>query len=333
MKTSTRFFHFPRLARAVSVLSITAATVFAATDASAEQYPAQAIRIVVPVSAGGGADTVARLIGENLAKELGQPVVIENRGGAGGNIATSHVANAAPDGYSILFTGNNHTVNVSLYPNAPYQLSDFRPLIHLSSGPSVFSAAKNAPFDSLQGVVEKAKADPGGVVMGNPGVGLPSHIAGVMFERAAGIELLHVPYKGSGPALTDALGGQIPMVVSTLTAASPYIKAGHLKPLAVTSKERWAALPDIPTAAEQGYPDYVHLTWFGLLVPAGTPDPVVVILNKAVNKVLQLPTVQARLQELGTQVIGGDTESFQSMLEADYQSSKALVEQARLKPE
>jgi tripartite-type tricarboxylate transporter receptor subunit TctC len=187
---------------------------------------------------------------------MGQTVLVENKGGGGGNIATEFVARSAPDGYTILLTGNNHTLNVSLYPKSPYKLEDFRPVIELTRGPSVFVAAENAPFKTLKELVTYASAPSAQVAFGSPGVGLPSHIAMELFERAAKIDLVHAPYKGSGPSLTDLMGGQIPVVTATLAAAMPHIKGGKIRALAVTSAERWPSLPNVPTVAESGYPNY-----------------------------------------------------------------------------
>lgn len=189
-------------------------------------WPEKPIRIVVPSSPGGSADAVARMLGDRLSRVLGQSVVVENKGGGGGNIATDNVAKSAPDGYSILLTGNNHSVNVSLFKPAPYALSDFAPIAELTRGPSVFVAANNAPYDTLGQLIAAAKAKPGTIAFGGPGIDLPSHIAFEMFAHTTGIKMIHVPYRGSGPSLTDAIGGQIPIVTATLAAAMPHIKAG-----------------------------------------------------------------------------------------------------------
>jgi tripartite-type tricarboxylate transporter receptor subunit TctC len=303
-----------------------------ATGAQAA-YPEKPIRIVVPSSPGGSADAVARMIGERLSGVLGQSVVIENKGGGGGNIATDLVAKSPADGYTILLTGNNHTLNVSLFARVPYKLEDFAPVIELTRGPSVFVTGAQAPFADLPDLVARAKAAPDSIAYGSPGIGLPSHVAAEMFQRAAGIRLLHVPYKGSGPSLLDAISGQVPVVSSTLAAAMPHIKAGKLRALAVTSAERWPSLPDTPTVAETVAPGYSHLTWLGLLVPAGTPANVVARLNAEVAKVLADPEVKASLEMQGTSPVGGSSASFRKMLAEEAVTSKALVESAGLRAE
>jgi len=323
-----------RTLKRVGQFTLAAAAMAAYLPAAvANGFPDHAIRIVVPSSPGGSGDTVARLVAERMGKTLGQSVVVENRGGAGGNIATSLVAGASPDGYTILLTGNNHTVNVSLFKDPPYKLSDFAPVIQLTLGPTVFVASKSAPFQSLAELISAANAEPETIVYGSPGIGLPSQIAAVLFEQTAGVKLVHAPYKGSGPSLTSALGGQIPLVASTLAAAMPYIKGGQLTGLAVTSEERWPSLPDIPTVAESGYPGFSHLTWLGLLAPAGTPPAVLHKLHDAAQSALDDPDLRKQFEEMGTNAVGGSAAGFQKMMDQDYEASKALIQRSSLKAE
>lgn len=294
-------------------------------------WPEKPIRIVVPSSPGGGADTVARLVGNRLSRAIGQPVIIDNKGGGGGNIATEFVAKAAPDGYTVLFTGNNHTINVSLFAKSPYKLEDFSSVIEVTRGPSVFVAATNAPFTSLRDMIVAAQAKPDTIAYGSPGIGLPSHIAFELFQRDAGVKLVHAPYKGSGPSLADAAGGQISVVAATLSAGMPHIKSGRLRALAVTSPERWPGLPDVPTVAEVIGKPYQHLTWFGMFAPKGTPDAVISRLNAEIGKILVDPEVKANLEAQGTNTVGGSAASFQKMIEAEYLTSKALIQSAKLR--
>lgn len=319
---------FPR--RHVLAAALSAATFAFALPAQAA-WPDKPIRIVVPSSPGGGADAVARLIGDRLSRAVGQPVIIDNKGGGGGNIATEFVAKAAPDGYTVLFTGNNHTINVSLFAKSPYKLEDFAPVIELTRGPSVFVAANNAPFTSLREMITAAQAKPDTAAYGSPGIGLPSHIAFELFQHDAGVKMVHVPYKGSGPSLADAMGGQIPVVSATLSAGMPHVMSGKVRALAVTSPQRWPGLPDVPTVAEVIGKPYAHLAWFGVLAPKGTPDAVIARLNAELGKVLGEADVRASIEAQGTNTVGGSAASFQKMIEAEYLTSKALIQSAKLR--
>ncbi|HWK70847.1 MAG TPA: tripartite tricarboxylate transporter substrate binding protein [Burkholderiaceae bacterium] len=313
------------------------ATAFAALAVLGLAGPAQAawpekpIRIVVPSSPGGSADAVARMLGDRLSRTLGQPVLVDNKGGGGGNIATDAVAKAAADGYTLLLTGNNHSVNVSLFNPAPYALSDFAPVAELTRGPSVFVAANNAPYDTLGQLIAAAKAEPGTIPFGSPGIGLPSHIAFEMFAHTTGIKMIHAPYRGSGPSLSDAIGGQIPIVTATLAAAMPHIKAGKLKALAVTSEQRWPSLPDTPTVAETIGKPFQHLTWLGVLAPQGTPAEVVTRLNTEINTVLQDPGIRETLATLGTNPVGGSSAAFDSMIEEEAKMAATLIQNTGIK--
>lgn len=307
-----------------------AALIGAVTPARAE-WPEKPIRIVVPSSPGGSADALARMLGDRLSRTLGQPVIVDNRGGGGGNIATENVARAAPDGYTLLLTGNNHTVNVSLFAKPPYKLDDFAPVIEVTRGPSVFVASNTAAFKDLAEMIKQAKASPGSIAYGSPGIGLPSHIAFELFQRESGTSFAHAPYKGSGPSLADAAGGQIPVVAATLAAAMPLIKAGKVKPLAVTSAERWPSLPDTPTVAEVTGTSYSHLTWLGIFAPKGTPQLAIDKLNAAINKFLKDAEFKSSLETLGTNPVGGPPTSFQKMIDAEYLSSRALIQSAKLR--
>ncbi len=319
----------PHIRRTLLAACLAASLGAMATPAHAE-WPEKPIRMVVPSSPGGSADVVARLLGDRLTRTWGQPVIVENKGGGGGNIATENVARAAPDGYTFLLTGNNHTVNVSLFARPPYKLEDFAPVIEVTRGPSVFVAANTAPFKDLAEMIRQAKAAPGDLAYGSPGIGLPSHIAFELFQRESGTRFAHAPYKGSGPSLADAAGGQIPVVSATLAAAMPLIKTAKVKPLAVTSAERWPSLPDVPTVAEVTRTAYSHLTWLGILAPKGTPPAHIAKMNAAINKILQDPEFKTSLETLGTNPVGGPPASFQAMIDAEFLTSRALVQRAKL---
>lgn len=296
-------------------------------------WPDRPIRFVVPSSPGASGDSVARLIGERLGRALGQPVVVDNKGGGGGNIGTRLVAEAKDDGYTLLVTGNNHPMNVSLFANPGYSLDDFAPVIQLTRGPTVFVAALNAPFHSIQGLIAKAQAAPDDLIYGSPGIGLPSHIAFELFLRHVGVRLAHAPYKGSGPSLTDAIAGQIPVVSATLAAALPHIKAGKLRALAVTSEERWPELPEVPTVSEATGKPFKHLTWLGLLAPKGTPPAVINRLNAELSKALADPALRTHIEAMGTLPVGGTPAEFRQAIEAEARSSRELVRSAGLRAE
>ncbi|MDM0108531.1 tripartite tricarboxylate transporter substrate binding protein [Variovorax sp. J22R24] len=294
-------------------------------------WPDKPIRLVVPSSPGGSADAIARLVGDRLSRAMGQPVLIDNKGGGGGNIATEAVVRSPADGYTLLLTGNNHPLNVSLFAKPPYKLDDFASVIELTRGPSIFVAAPNAPFSTLRELIDKSKASPGSIAYGSPGIGLPSHIAFEMFQRTADVTLAHAPYKGSGPSLADAMGGQIPVVSATLGAALPHVKAGKLKALAVTSEKRWPTLPDVPTVTEVIGKPFVHLTWLGILAPKGTPAPILAQLNAELNKVISDPAVKTAIDGMGTTAVGGTALAFQKVIDDEAVASKALVQSAKLR--
>jgi tripartite-type tricarboxylate transporter receptor subunit TctC len=310
---------------------IVAIGVAGAHAAHADTFPSKPLKIVVIVAPGGSADGVARLVADNLGPRLGQPVVVENRPGAGGNIATQTVARSAPDGYTLLLTANNHTINPSLFANSGYTIDELVPVAQLMEGPSVFAVAANSRFNSLQDVIEEARAKPGELSFGSAGVGIPNHIAGELLKKAAGINLAHVPYRGSGPSMVDAIAGHLPLVSSSLVAAMPHLESGKLRALAVTSAKRWPSAPNIPAAAESGLPGYEHMTWLGLFAPKGVPADVVARLNQEVNAVLSQPEVRERVRKLGGDVMQKDPAAFELMIKRDYVESTRLVKEAGLK--
>ena len=287
-------------------------------------YPSRPINLVVITPAGGGADSIARFVAQRLSAVLGQAVVVENRAGANGNIASQYVAKSKPDGYTLLVTANNHNVNPLIYDDAGYQPErDFVPVVELSDGPSVIAVPKNSKFQTLAQLVAAAKAEPNTIAVGSGGIGQPGHIALELFIAAADIQLIQVPYKGAAPALQDALGGQIPLVVSSLTGALPHINSGALRPLALTGPTRWPAVPELPTLAELGYANATYTTWIGILAPSGTDIAIVNRLNKEVANILAEPDARARVLALGATPVGASQASFAAKLKKD----KAIHEQ------
>jgi tripartite-type tricarboxylate transporter receptor subunit TctC len=271
---------------------------------------------------------------ERLTAALGQPVVVDNRGGAGGNIASQYVAKAPPDGYTLLLTANNHNLNARIYKDAGYDpRRDFVPVIQLSEGPSVLLTQPESQFKTLKQVVDAAKENPQKIAYGSAGFGQPVHIAMELFMAASQIQLLHIPYKGAGPAMQDALGGQVPLVMSSLAGAMPNITAGKLRALAITGDRRWPALPDVPTMAEAGYPAATHWVWLGILAPTGTDSVIVTRLNREINAILAEPAIRDRLLALGTSPIGGTPADFGRKLQADHDAVAAIVARTGMKAE
>ncbi|MDQ7957719.1 MAG: tripartite tricarboxylate transporter substrate-binding protein [Pseudomonadota bacterium] len=299
--------------------------------AQSPAYPARPIHLVVFVAPGGSADAVARLLSEGLGKRLGQPVLVENKGGAGGNLASAYVARARPDGYTLLLTANNHTVNPALFAHAGYDVRDFAAVAPLMEGPSVIAVPANSRFKTLADLFREARVAPGSIAYGSAGVGSPSNIAGELLQKAAGIRLNHIAYRGSGPSISDAVSGQIPVVIASLVAAMPQVEAGALRALAVTSKVRWPSALDVPAAAEYGIPAYEHMTWLGLFAPKATPQATLDRLNAEVQAVLHQQHVQERVAKLGGRVAFAERQAYVAAIEEDTASAVRLVRELNLK--
>jgi tripartite-type tricarboxylate transporter receptor subunit TctC len=269
------------------------------------------VRIVVPYAPGGGVDIVARAIGQELTKRLNQQIVIENKTGAGGNIGSDAVAKAAPDGYTLLMASPANTINSSLYAKMPFDPSrDLAPVALVATVPTVLLANRSRPVKDIKQLVALAKAKPGALTYGSGGSGTTEHLAGEMFKSAAGIDMLHVPYKGGAAVLTDLVGGQIALMFVNQVFALQHIKAGTVKALGVASSERSPALPDVPTFAEAGFPDMRVSVWWGVMGPAGMPKEVVAQLNREIGSALASPEMKDRLQTLSARPIGGTPEQF-----------------------
>jgi len=296
----------PLLARAC----LAAAGAVAGTVASAQSWPQQPIRLVVPWSPGGATDVIARTLAVPLAQSLGQPVVVDNRPGAGGNIGTAQAAREKPDGYTlIMVTSSTHAANPHLYAKLPFDpAKDFAPVAFVASVPNVLVVPAASPFKTVRDLLERARRQPGKVSYGSAGTGSSQHLAGSMFEHAAAIDLLHVPYKGSGPAATDLMAGHIDLMLDT--GSLPHVQAGTLRALAVASKARLPMLPAVPTFAEAGVSGMEASAWYGVMAPAGLPKDVAARLNGEIDKLLRNPAVVKRLQEFGAEVGGGTPDDF-----------------------
>jgi len=275
------------------LFACTSAVVLAALSpvAAAQNYPTKPIRLVVPFPAGGTTDILARAAAQKLSEALGQQVVVDNRPGAGGNIGADIVAKSAPDGYTLLMgTVGTHAINPSLYTKMPYDhFKDFVPVVLVAGVPNVLVVTPSLPVNSVQDLIKLAKEKPGQINFASSGSGTSIHLSGELFKTMTGVEMTHVPYKGSSPALTDLMGGQVQLMFDNLPSALPQIKGGKLRAIAVTSTKRAPALPDIPTMAESGLPGFEASSWFGVLAPAGTPPAVVTRINTEINKWLQSP--------------------------------------------
>jgi tripartite-type tricarboxylate transporter receptor subunit TctC len=289
-----------RILRPVFVAAVLLA--FAA-EAAGQAYPTRPIRLVVPLSPGGFADTPARMITPRLSEALGQQVFVDNRPGAGATIGTDFVAKSKPDGYTLLFTGTPHVISPALYKNLPYDpLKDFEPIIHVASGPYVLVVNPQLPVRSVQELIAAAKAQPGKIDYASSGNGSAQHLVSALFASMAGIDLNHVPYKGSGPALQDLLSGQVKVSFAGIPNVMPHVKAGKLRALAVSTPKRSPDLPEIPTVAEAGVPGYDATLWLVLLAPAGTPSEIVQKLYTETAKVLRNGEVQQQIATTGVEV-------------------------------
>jgi tripartite-type tricarboxylate transporter receptor subunit TctC len=303
-------------------------------SATAQQYPNKPIKIVVGYAAGGAVDIVARTIGQSLSASLGQPVVVENKPGAGTNIAVKAVIDSRPDGYTLLMASNALAANMSLYQPAPFDAEkDLVPVSLVGRVPVVLAVNAATGPATLAKLIEAAKANPGAFNYATPGNGSTPHMAVELFERAAGITLSHVPYRGGGPAITDVIGGQLPMVAVNMLEVLPHVKSGRLRVLAVLSPNRAALLPDVPTLAESGFPGFEASVWYGLVAPAATPKAVVERLHAEVQKALQTSQMRERMTAVGGEVLPASAEQFAALIRSDRQRYAKVVREAHIKPD
>ena len=290
-------------------------------DAMAQSYPSRPVRLVVPFPAGGTTDILARAMAEKLSSALGQQFVVDNRPGAGGNIGSDIVAKSPPDGYTLLMgTVGTHAINPSLYPKMPYDhVKDFAPVVLVAGVPNVLVVNPGVPAKTVAELIALAKDKPGSINFASSGNGTSIHLSGELFKLLAGVQIAHVPYKGSAPALTDLIGGQVQIMFDNLPSALPHIKGGKLRALAVTSSKRAPALPDLPTIAESGVAGFEASSWFGILAPAATPRDIVQRINAEANKALHAPDMREKLLAQGAEAVGNSPEFF-----ADYIRSETV---------
>ncbi len=293
-------------------------------------YPAKPIRLIVPFPPGGGTDMIARAVAQKLTEQHKWNVVVDNRPGAGGNLGVDAAAKSAPDGYTLVMgQTSNLAINPSLYAKLPYDpLKDLVPVALVSSAPIVMAAPANTPFKTFADVVAAAKGKPDALTLGYSGNGTVAHLSGELAEKAAGIQLRHVPYKGASQAMTDLVGGQIDLYMSAVPTLLGQVRNGKLKAIAITSLKRSAQLPDTPTLAESGYKNFEAASWYGILAPAGTPAPIVQTLNKAINQALAQPDVAEKLKSEGGEVLGGTPEKFSTLLKAEVPRWARIVKES-----
>jgi len=302
---------------------------------AAQSFPVKPVRIVVPFPPGGTSDATARLLAQRLTDRWKQNVLVDNRGGAGGNIAAEHVARSAPDGYTLLMgTHGTQAINVSLFPKLSYDpVRDFLPITLALTVPNLFLAHPSLPVRSIKDLVALAKARPGELNFASSGYGTMPHMAGELFNLMAGVKMVPVLYKGSGPAMTEVLGGLVPLMIESLLTSLPHVKAGKLRSLAITSADRNPAVPDLPTIAESGYRGYEAITWVGLVVPAATPRDVAGVLHAEITRILLSADMKERLAAMGATPGGGSAEQFAAYIRSETEKWAKVVKTAGLKAE
>jgi tripartite-type tricarboxylate transporter receptor subunit TctC len=312
-------------------MTAAAAVPFVSSGAAAQVNTTRPITLVVPIAAGGAVDTAGRLIAERLPERLKQPVVVENRPGAGSVIGTGFVAKAAPDGHTLLLMEPGAVLAKWFNKNVPFDVtSDFAPIAMFATSPLVLFAHPSAPFGDLPGLIAYSKANPGTLSVGTPGIGTPHHLAATWLNHAAGIAITHVAYRGAAPALNDMLGGQIPLIWASPVAVMPFVEQGKAKTLAVSTLQRDRTLPQVPTVAESGVPGFETQNWFGIVGPSRTPAEAVARIGRAVREITALPGFEQRMTALGMNVDFRDSDKFRDIIIRDHQKYGAIVRDAGL---
>ena len=311
-----------------------AALVLLAGGAYAQTYPSKPIRWIVPFPPGGSTDLLARVVGQKLTEAWGQQVIVENKGGAGGTLGAAEAARALADGYTLLMGAIHHTIATSVYPKLPYDFQkDFAPITVVAIVPNVLVVNPSVPANSTKELIAYAKANPGKLTYGSAGMGTAHHLIGEQFNLQAGVNILHVPYKGSSPAVADLIGGQVQIMYDTVASCLPHIKSGKLRPLAVATAKRSSALPEVPTIAEAALPGFEVTTWFGALAPAKTPNDIVVKLNGEIVKILAMPDVRKRLLDAGAEPVGNSPGEMAAQIKRETEEFGKIVKQAKITAE
>ena len=316
-----------RVRRALLVLALAGSA-----GAPAQDYPARAVRVVVPFPPGGGTDIIARMLTQKIAERLNVNFLIDNRPGAGGSIGAEVVAKAPPDGYTIGVVSSSHAINPSLYRKLSYDAArDFAAITLIVSVPGVLVVHPSVPVRSVKELIALARSRPGQIYYGSAGNGTPPHLAAELFKSMTGISMVHVPYKGNTQAYVDLVSGQLSVSFPTIVSALPFVRAGRLRGLAVTSAKRAAVVPELPSIAEAGVPGYDSATWFGMLAPAGTPAAIVAKLNQETTRAIQLPDTRSRFLEQGLEPVGNKPEEFAAIINADMTKWAKVVAASGMK--
>jgi tripartite-type tricarboxylate transporter receptor subunit TctC len=303
--------------------------------AQAQSYPDRPIRLIAPFPAGGLADVLARAVGDEMSRSLGQPVIVENRAGAGGNVGADYVAKSSPDGYTLMMASAGIlTANQFLYAQMPFDpVSAFTPVSVVADMPMLLVVNPKVAASSLQELIALARAEPGKLNFGSPGTGTTGHLGLAMFMHVADVKLTHVPYRGAAPAIQDLIAGQIDGVVDNPPTVIAHIKDGRLRPLAVAAPQRMALLPDLPTAAEAGLPRYETSSWFGIVAPAGTPAPIITRLRREIVRALATPAMQARFANAGARLVGNSPDEFAAQIRAERVGWGEIIRAAKISAE
>ncbi len=320
-----------RLARVLPATALAAAFCLPMAAAQAQDYPSKPVRVIVGMAPGGSNDTVARLVSAELSKSMKQPFIVENKPGANSVIATTELSKSAPDGHTLMLVISSHVTNTLLYPKLAYTLDDFAPVSLIADTPFILVANPGFKPDSVAELVTLAKAEQGAIDFGSPGLGSTQHISLELMNQLAGTKMNHIPYKGGAPAQSDVLGGVIPLIFATPAQSLPFVKENKLKALGVSSRERLALLPDVPTIAESGIDGYEATVWFGIIAPKGTPQPVVDRLSKEIARVVATDEVRNNLQGMGLDPVGSDPAQFQQLLDQELDKWSEVIKTSGLK--
>jgi len=313
------------------VLSMLGA-VSSGTALAQANYPDKPVRFVVPYPPGGGTDVIARIVQDRFQALLGQPIIIDNKGGAGGSVGSELAARAAPDGYTVLFTLSSHTINPAIYPKLSFDtIKDFESIGTVASLPQILVANPLVPASTVAELVALAKAKPELLAYASVGNGSPGHLAGELFKLRTGTQMTHIPYRGGGPAVTDVISGQVPLLWVSIPAAAQFVKTGKLKAFAVSTLKRSAAFPDVPTVQETGVPDFEVDSWYAMFVPARTPQPVIERLNRALNTIVAEPGIRDKLLAQGAEGVGGSPQTLTRIVTAEIPKWAKLAKDANIK--